>query len=269
MPRVVPSQVVAFIDSTFSGTLSSNNWGRGYAGQLAGLVDLVDKIPEELLTMDGGAYASLIAAKGHIRERLAAWSHDRSARGELDFVGGHSPIALIREALAKCPDESAAATTSELGFIPDSALRENLRIDIAAVHRAFSNGEWKAATVIGGSLIEALLLWALQQCPPTDVTAAIANLRTAGGLRGKQASGSLDEWHLDEYIKVAEEVRIIQKDAATQSRLAKDFRNLVHPGRSQRLAQQCDRATALSTLAGMEHVIRDLAKRKKATTGGL
>src|SRR2546429_6882967 len=33
---------------------------------------------------------------------------------------------------------------------------------------------------------------------------------------------------------------------------------LIHPGRAQRLAQNCDRGTALSCVAALEHVVRDL-----------
>jgi hypothetical protein len=43
MPRVVPSQVVAFIKAIFpDDTLDGNTVGRGNAGELAELVDLED-----------------------------------------------------------------------------------------------------------------------------------------------------------------------------------------------------------------------------------
>jgi hypothetical protein len=47
-------------------------------------------------------------------------------------------------------------------------------------------------------------------------------------------------------------------DTAQQARLGKDFRNLIHPGRASRLGKICDRGTALSALAAVEHVVRDL-----------
>jgi hypothetical protein len=123
-----------------------------------------------------------------------------------------------------------------------------------------SNGEWKAATVLAGSAIEALLLWALpSKRSPTDITNAVIALKSNGTLAGKQGSGPLDEWHLHEYTGVAEKLSIIKKETAIQARLAKDFRNLIHPGRAQRLGQKCDRATALSAVAGVEHVVRDLS----------
>jgi hypothetical protein len=53
---------------------------------------------------------------------------------------------------------------------------------------------------------------------------------------------------------------VIKDETATEATLAKDFRNLIHPGRSVRLQQVCDRATALTALASVEHVIRDLSQ---------
>jgi len=118
MPRVVPSQVVEFIKAIFpDDVLQGNTLDRGNAGELRGLVDLVDRIPEELLTMNTQHYAILICSEGHIRERLASWSNDRNSRGALDFIRGQSPVVLIRAALAQCPDESPAPATSELKFI--------------------------------------------------------------------------------------------------------------------------------------------------------
>jgi hypothetical protein len=45
----------------------------------------------------------------------------------------------------------------------------------------------------------------------------------------------------------------------TQADLARDFRNLIHPGRAQRTGADCDRGTALTALAAIELVVRDLS----------
>jgi hypothetical protein len=57
-------------------------------------------------------------------------------------------LAVVRDSLSKCPDEAPAPNTVELAFIKEDDLRKSLRSDIAAIYRAHSNGEWKAATVI-------------------------------------------------------------------------------------------------------------------------
>ncbi len=51
---------------------------------------------------------------------------------------------------------------------------------------------------------------------------------------------------------------MIKEDTAIQARLAKDYRNLIHSGRAQRLGQICDRGTDLSAVAALERVVRDL-----------
>jgi hypothetical protein len=261
MSRVVPSEVVKLIDRIFPPSGGTSTLGRGNAGQLSALVNLVDEIPDELLTMDSNSYAGFVCSVAHIRETLATWVGDRSARGNLDPIPGfpnESAVTLIHKAIAKCPDEAPAPGTSELNFIPDADLRTNLRNDIGAVTRALSNSEWKAATVLAGSAAEALLLWALKQRPSTDIESAITALKASGGLTTKPEPNDLDRWNLYEYIQVAEKLEIIKPNTAKQTRLAKDFRNFIHPGVAQRLGEKCDRATAFSAVAGMEHVIRDL-----------
>jgi hypothetical protein len=85
---------------------------------------------------------------------------------------------------------------------------------------------------------------------------------TAASLIGKaishKPSADLKQWTLHEYIEVAFALNLIKSETAIQARLAKDFRNLIHPGRAARLGQVCDRGAALSAVAGIEHVVRDL-----------
>jgi hypothetical protein len=221
---------------------------------LTATLALVEQVSDELLTMDSASYARFIYAKEEIKEILANWDTGRGM-SSYQFLAAH---VKLHDTLAKCPDQTPAPSTAELTFIGDAALKANLRNDIGTINRLLSNGEWKAATVLAGSTIEALLLWSLQQRSQVDVTNAVSTLRSPGTLTGKQASGPPEDWNLNEYIAVTEQLAIIRKETAIQSRLAKDFRNLIHPGRAQRLAQECDRATALSAVAGVEHVVRDL-----------
>jgi len=56
-------------------------------------------------------------------------------------------------------------------------------------------------------------------------------------------------------------LKLILEPAAGQARLAKDFRNLIHPGKSVRLGQECNKGTALAAAAAIEFVTADLTKR--------
>jgi hypothetical protein len=111
--------------------------------------------------------------------------------------------------------------------------------------------------VLAGALVEALLLWAIQQKSPADVQKAWSAALAAGRLQ-KSPPSDLLNWGLHEFVEVAEQLTVIETDTAKEARLAKDFRNLIHPGRSIRLEQICDRGTALMTNAAVEHVARDL-----------
>ena len=60
---------------------------------------------------------------------------------------------------------------------------------------------------------------------------------------------------------------IIEK-AASQARLAKDFRNLIHPGRELRTRTSCDRGAAHAAFAALHLVIRDLENSTKGAPYG-
>jgi hypothetical protein len=261
MPRVVPSQVVRFIDSIplpeLNGIVRMNKVD---PAMLSGLLNLVEQVPEELLTMDGDSYAYFIYGKAQIKEILATWTSNRNAGHDpavYQFSSSRNPLAMIRDAFTKCHDESPSPSTSELGFITDNELRTNLRNDVGGVNRALADGEWKAATILAGSVIEALLLWDLQNRRQTIFPAAVSAL-VANKTFDKQPPGDPEEWSLHHYVEVEAHLGVIKPDTVTEARLAKKFRNLIHPGRAQRLGQKHDRGTALSSVAALEHVVRDL-----------
>ncbi len=263
MPRVVPSQVRAFIDTLPLRTMSDEGVSLNQVGsaKLSALLDLLYEIPEELLTMDTDHYASFITAKAQIRDILTIWTSNRNAGHPLTptpFHASTDPVGRIRAALGQCVDESPTPGTAELSFITDADFRTNLRNDIGAINRALSNGEWKGATVLAGSAIEALLLWDLQNRRSASISSAITAL-VASHTFTPAPPANLEDWGLHHYTEVAAHLGIIVPETAIEVRLAKNFRNLIHPGRAQRLGQKCDRGTALASVAALEHVVRDLS----------
>jgi hypothetical protein len=264
MPRVVPSQVVSFIDQVFPWLREANTGNilaKVHAGEAAGLLELVDRIPEGLFTLSGREYNELVCSVAAIRDRLVLWQNQHNPNIEMNLgamFGALNPVTVIRQALSKCPDENPSAATAELNFISDLDLRASLRSDIGAVDRALANGEWKAATVLAGSTIEALLLWDLTNRHTAQVPAAVAAL-VANKTFLKNPPPNPEDWVLHHYIEVAANIGIIMQDTVKETKLAKDFRNLIHPGRAKRLGQKCDRGTALASVAALEHVVRDLS----------
>jgi hypothetical protein len=255
MKNIYPSEVVRFIDEVFP-------WaGRGLEAQkpqlrldqlshiFGALVELVDQIEPELLPANEHKRAQLLVATTQIRELIRA-----GRSGLVPFlpketygIGPSDPVSYIRDALANLPDQAVPKSITTLIFLNDSELAEALRADIATASSALRNGEWKAAAVLSGSVIEALLLWALQKAHTTMIQA--------------QAIGPkkpLEQWGLAAYIDAAEKFRCIGSNTLTEVRRAQDYRNLIHPGRATRLGIQCDLGAAHIAIGALDHVINDL-----------
>jgi hypothetical protein len=259
MPRVVPSQVVMVIEHLFPEVPRGDHFSlhRGNTGPIMALLALVDQIPQELLPSDPGHYSAFVVVVNILRGALAEWQVRDPGFGRTPGYSDKNPIFFLHEILAQCVDDAPSSTTAELLFISDPDLRSVLRSDISTANQALANGGWKAATVLAGSVVEALLLWALQQQPAPARHQALAAARTKDP-KLSQPPDELERWDLVHYIAVAEQLQQINADTATQARLAKDFRNLIHPGRAQRLAQACTRGTALAALAAVEMVVECL-----------
>jgi hypothetical protein len=272
MPTVVPSQIVQYIDKTFSddeiGGSKAIILSPTRSAALSALLALVGQVPNALLPSEPELYARLIQSVEEIRlsARRAESQDPQSyfAHGPINLRPSPpdqaSAVGVIRTALASCPDEITHLGSQELLFIKDPEIRGGLLRDLATIRSALVNEEWKAATVIGGSLLEALLLWAIKQRPEPVIRTAWSSAVSKGTL-SKVPPGDPLRWDLHEYIEVAAELGLIEDDSTAQGRLAKDFRNLIHPGRALRVARDCDRGSALAANAAVEFVARDLRLR--------
>jgi hypothetical protein len=261
MTRIMPSQVVQTIDGLFphaARNAPGATLQAGHSSQLLGILNLLKDVPDELIILSPADYSELIVAKSTIEDHLAHW-RARGNVGDMANVKGVDAVTVIRRTLAKCPDEYPPSATADLLFIQDVALRENIRRDLGAVNRALSNAEWKAATVLAGAAIEALLHWRLQErLPGSAATQTAVSALVASGTMNRPDS-NIDRWELHHFIEVAGHLNLLNPDTCAAARLARNFRNLIHPGRVARLAQTCDRATAYSAIGALEHVIRDLS----------
>ena len=262
MPRILPSDVVQAIDNMFSNIIANPQSRPGFSTEvvprLRAIVSLVEAVPTELIDLDPAEYARLLMCVAALRGAIEI--APARAVTVLDIPGlPEHPIAVIREAMSLCPDEAPSPQVTELSFIADTALRNSIRLDISAAYSNLSQGEWKGATVFAAVAAEALLLWALQRNDSANRHAAVRALSARGVLTGDLgANPEGREWSLHTYVEVAAQLRIIGDSTSTLVRLTKDFRNLIHPGRAARLQQTCDRSTALTALAAVEVVARDL-----------
>jgi hypothetical protein len=246
MPKVVPSQVVALIDRAYPAAKTIPNFKvySADAAILSAIVSLADEIPDELVTISGEDYTDLVHGLEALAHSVDFW-RERGGDDPPRAIKGKSPVTVVRDALAKCPDQNPSPATTQLSFVTDAALRDSIRLDISVATSALHNGEWKAATVLAGAAVEALLLWAIQNDPK------LASLNP-------KPSGAPETWVLADLIDVAARLNLIKGNTLAQGSLAKNFRNLIHPGRSQRLHETCDKGAALAALAAIELVVRDL-----------
>lgn len=246
MARVVPSQIVALIDQNLSDPQSSRlSMGHTNVACLTAIAHLVDELPRELLTISGTDYSDLVCGVQAIRNSVAFWQHNGTGEIGINGIRGKNILLILREALQKCPDQIPSPDTAELPFIEDVVLRDSIRLDISTATSALHNGEWKAATVLAGSAAEALLLWAITNAPGLSTFA-------------QKPKRPPEEWSFAEYIAVAMSLELIKNNTEKLANLAKNFRNLIHPGLAWRRAEVCDRATALTALAAVECIVRDL-----------
>ena len=262
MPRVVPTEVVAAINRMFPSTGPHTAFSVNDLPSLAALVQLVEAVPSEFIRLEPQEFADFTAGAAAVKgfvEMLQATRSSHGASMALRNYAAH-PIEMLRSALIKCKDEAPSPDSTELTFIADAALRDSIRLDISEANRALAEGQWKGATVLAGSALEALLLRALQEHEAAHAGAragAVSALLGNATLK-QQPHGNPERWDLHEYIAVARHLGLINTGTAIQASQAREFRNLIHPGRAQRLGQTCDRATALAALAAVEFVARDL-----------
>ena len=265
MARVVPSQVVELIDKLFPWVKDQregdekNYLHSGNAYSISAVLDFLQYVPSELITVGPEDHAELVSGVAALRTLMQRW---QIRDGEFKRIQGMrhlSPLALIRQALIKCKDEFPVSGSAEFNFISEDRLRERLRLDIGAVETAFANLEWKAATVLAGSVIEALLLWVLEEHFPKEVKGAVNRLVAKGSLRNLKTD--LKYWDLHHYAEVAADLKAIEDDTIELVRLAKDYRNLIHPGKAERVGQACNRATAMTAISALDRVTEDLTKK--------
>jgi len=203
MPKVVPSQLLTLIDQVFPHITTTPRFPvySGNAATLSAIVSLTDDIPEELITISGEDYSDLVHALESLAHSVEHWNQ-RGGDEPPPYIKGKSPVAIVREMLAKCPDQSPSPTTTDLMFISDVMLRDSIRIDLSTAGSALHNGEWKASTVLAGAVVEALLLWAIQAKP-----AQLASLTL-------KPSQPPERWDLANLIDVASRLSIIQQNTA-------------------------------------------------------
>lgn len=250
MPNVVPSQIVSAIDQLF-GPSRSEIYSQAITPyqriEVYTLLSLLDELPRELIDMSASDYLDFQRCRAVLATALQRWS---AGDGQpVRDVGQKDPVERVRRLMASCHDQ-LPPKPPELLFMEGQS-RFGIEELIQAAWTDFDAREWMGATVFAGTAIEALLLWALTHRIAKD-----------------QHKKPPEHLYLSDLIDLASKHNLISVDTKQQLQLAKNARNLMHPGAVLRSGSTCDKATALTALAGVYRTISDLsAWPDRATTG--
>lgn len=137
-------------------------------------------------------------------------------------------------------------------FITDEAFRGCLEGDHSELESCLQAKAWKSAHVLAGSIVEAVLIDYL----------VFSDLKV-------KAKGDPLKMDLATAITTCQKEGAITEKTAHLCSAIKDYRNLIHPGRSVRLGEAIDENSAKVAHALVGMVVGEVAKKKKETYGYL
>lgn len=258
--RIVPSQIVHFIAASFewSKERGGKSLNQDHTSPVAAIIELVDQMPEShLASLTVDEHVRLVGAVAAMRAAVAGWrsgGHPGHATPltVMAGLGGWHPVSIVRSLLEKCPDDVPALASHELAFLGDPALQFDLRLDITNARNAHAGRDFKSATVLSGSVIEALLYWALRQVDETTLRSAIAASSKT------DLKPTLARWDFASFLAVEEQLKVLKSETRRVADTVRNYRNLIHPERADRLGMVCDEGTSLVAIGGVLQVIRDV-----------
>lgn len=133
-------------------------------------------------------------------------------------------------------------------FITDEAFRAAMEADRQEMRKCSESGAWKAVHVLAGSVIEAVLI---------DYLIVEGHLDREVGLRAD----------LGKAIELAKKHGIISERSGALSTVVKDYRNLIHPGRSIRSNERVSENSARIAWSLLEMILEEIDGRKRTNYG--
>ncbi len=135
-------------------------------------------------------------------------------------------------------------------FVSGEDFRNSLESDYRELTTSINNGAWKAAQVLAGSIIEAIL----------------ADYLVATEYSKKKHKDPL-KMDLSELIVACREEGILTQRSADLSTVVREYRNLIHPGRIVRLQETVDENAATVARSLVEMIVAEVAKQRQQKFG--
>ncbi len=133
-------------------------------------------------------------------------------------------------------------------FITHPELKANLASNYKELQGSVEQGNWTAAHVLAGSIIEAALM---------DYLLAVQHADEA----------KLLKWDLSDLIAAGKAEGVVTDRASYLCHVIKDYRNLIHPGRVLRLKEKVDEEGARVALSLVKMVAQDIGGKKAEVYG--
>jgi len=140
--------------------------------------------------------------------------------------------------------------SASFDFVTDDRLRTGLEDDLQQMNECLAVGAYKAAQVLAGSILEALLVDHLES----------VDYQPKGPKK-------VVDLQLGALLAAARDTGVISSTTTDLGSVLKDFRNLIHPGRLIRLQEAVDGSTARISKDLVSIIVRDVAKAKANTYG--
>lgn len=145
-------------------------------------------------------------------------------------------------------------------FITDEQLRESLESDYTELVSTIDAKAWKAAHVLAGSIVEAVLVDYL-------VATDYYGKQKAQIPKARDRDIQPLEMTLGQLIEACKAEGILSDRSANLSAVVQGYRNLIHPGRVKRLAERIDEDGATVAKSLVEMIVRDISIKRQKTYG--
>jgi hypothetical protein len=245
MPSVSPRQIIEAINVMFGPPVNELEPVRHYKqSEVRTLLGLLDQLPSAMITLPFYKYLEFERARAALATILPRWNVGDTTLGP--GVGGKNPVAILAHLLAECANE-LPPPEPEFPFISDEDTRLGIEDRTRAAWIDFNAREWLGATTSAAVALEAVLLWEIKRLRNSAIEDA-----------SKKPEKNPDNMVLADLIEEACNQGAISDGAAKQAHLARDARNLIHPGKVARSGTACDKATALAAFAGLYRVASEL-----------
>jgi hypothetical protein len=251
MPIVTPRQIIEAINSMFGQpTTDLGSVPHTKQSEVRTLLSLLDQLPPDLVNLPFHDFLEFERCRAVLVTALPKWDIHGAQEASID---SKNPVERIRRLLASCPNE-LPPPEPEFPFVTDDDIRLGIEDRTRAAWIDFNAKEWLGATTSAAVALEAILLWEVR--------------RVRNAARGDDSNTKRrrepNEMVLAELIDETLGSRSISEDTAKQARLARDVRNLIHPGKVARSGTPCDKATALTALAGVYQVASELGRKRRS-----